>query len=141
MVSTADPWPLVGRKEERHLINATIIGTGGFGGIVIAGPAGVGKSRLAREAITHVPPADGYHGGVRATTSARALPLGAFTAWAGGVATEPVVGHHYRASLKTGLAGRDDFGAIVTGNQHPASSWSPTGVADYATPPCAATAP
>ncbi|MGW5153121.1 LuxR C-terminal-related transcriptional regulator [Rhodococcus koreensis] len=91
MVSTTDPWPLVGREEELHLINATITGTGGHGGIVIAGPAGVGKTRLAREAITHIRPGRWIPRWARATASARALPLGAFAEWATDTPTDPLL--------------------------------------------------
>ncbi|MFD2157196.1 LuxR C-terminal-related transcriptional regulator [Rhodococcus jostii] len=84
MFSTADRWPLVGREEELHLINATITGTGRHGGILIAGPAGVGKSRLAREAITGVRPGRWVPRWARATASARVLPLGAFAEWIDG---------------------------------------------------------
>ena len=54
----------------------------GTSGIVICGAAGVGKSRIAREGLS----AAASHGCVThwavGTSSARALPLGAFTAWA-----------------------------------------------------------
>ncbi|GAF46476.1 helix-turn-helix transcriptional regulator [Rhodococcus wratislaviensis] len=91
MVSTADRWPLVGREEELHLINATITGTGGQGGIVIAGPAGVGKSRLAREAISHVRPGRWIPRWARATASARVLPLGAFAEWVTDTPSDPLL--------------------------------------------------
>src|SRR5688500_14194294 len=52
----ASVWPLVGRDEELRLINAAVTAADGYGGVVIAGPAGVGKSRLAREAVTHITP-------------------------------------------------------------------------------------
>jgi len=91
MVSTADPWPLVGREEELHLLNATITGTGGYGGIVIAGAAGVGKSRLAREAITGVRPGRWIPRWARATASARMLPLGAFAEWATDTPRDPLL--------------------------------------------------
>jgi DNA-binding CsgD family transcriptional regulator len=54
----------------------------GTSGIVICGAAGVGKSRIAREGLSTA----ASHGGVThwavGTSCARALPLGAFTAWA-----------------------------------------------------------
>ena len=43
-------WPLVGRDEELGLIAATMHG-GSAGGMVLAGAAGVGKSRLAAQAV------------------------------------------------------------------------------------------
>nr|WP_170981150.1 LuxR C-terminal-related transcriptional regulator [Mycolicibacterium sp. CR10] len=59
-------------------------------GIVIAGPTGVGKSRIAREAMSAAV-SRGYEGRwVVGTSSARAIPLGAFTAWAPSGVTETV---------------------------------------------------
>lgn len=46
-------------------------------GIVVSGPAGVGKSRLVREALHGARPQ-----WIVGTTAARELPLGAFAAWA-----------------------------------------------------------
>lgn len=58
-------------------------------GLVLAGAAGVGKTRLAQEALL----AAGHRGALTrwavATTSARALPLGAFAGLLGGVAGDP----------------------------------------------------
>ena len=70
------PWPLTGRDEELRRVAAAI--RPGAAGIVVAGPAGVGKTRLAREALA-VPGGRGAtvvwaHG----STAARPLPLGAF---------------------------------------------------------------
>ncbi|MFD2157193.1 LuxR C-terminal-related transcriptional regulator [Rhodococcus jostii] len=84
MKPSANTWPLVGREEELSLVNAAVTGADGYRGIVIAGAAGVGKSRLARKAITQVHPGRWVSRWARATTSARALPLGAFTEWTHG---------------------------------------------------------
>ena len=70
------PWPLTGRDEELRRVAAAI--RPGAAGIVVAGPAGVGKTRLAREALA-VPGGRGAtvvwaHG----STAARPFPLGAF---------------------------------------------------------------
>lgn len=69
-------WPLTGRDEQLRRAASAI--RPGAAGIVVAGPAGVGKTRLAREALA-VP------GGRKATVvwaqgsrAARPLPLGAF---------------------------------------------------------------
>ena len=43
-------WPLTGRSKEMRLIEAAISDPG-VSGIVICGAAGVGKSRIAREAL------------------------------------------------------------------------------------------
>ena len=73
-------WPLVGRTEELRLIDAAVTGADGYRGIVIAGAAGVGKSRLARRALAGAPGRRESRW-ARATASARALPLGAFAEW------------------------------------------------------------
>jgi DNA-binding CsgD family transcriptional regulator len=69
-------WPLTGRDDDLRRVVAAI--RPGAAGIVVAGPAGVGKTRLAREALA-VPGARGAtvvwaHG----STAARPFPLGAF---------------------------------------------------------------
>ena len=69
-------WPLTGRDEELRRIKAAI--RPGAAGMVVAGPAGVGKTRLVREALT-VPGSRGHaavwaHG----SAAARPFPLGAF---------------------------------------------------------------
>lgn len=78
-------WPLTGRDGEIDTIDVALRGGGG---VLIAGPAGVGKTRLAREVLAR-------HGGaarwVRASGSARTVPLGAFVpllGW-GGEGPEP----------------------------------------------------
>ncbi len=52
-------------------------------GIVVCGPAGVGKSRIAREAMTSAASNGCEVRWVVATSSAQTLPLGALTSWAG----------------------------------------------------------
>ena len=75
-------WPLTGRTEEMQLISAAISHTD-TAGVLLSGAAGVGKSRVAREAVS----AAGSRGSeIRwavATTAARALPLGAFASFVG----------------------------------------------------------
>jgi DNA-binding CsgD family transcriptional regulator len=57
-------------------------------GILVSGPAGVGKSRIVREALSSVA-SDGYEARwAVGTTSARKLPLGAFASWAGAGGTD-----------------------------------------------------
>jgi DNA-binding CsgD family transcriptional regulator len=51
-------------------------------GILVCGPAGVGKSRIAREALSAAASASCEARWTAGTSSARAIPLGAFTAWA-----------------------------------------------------------
>ncbi len=50
-------------------------------GIVVCGAAGVGKSRIAREAMSSAASRESETRWVIGTSSARALPLGAFSSW------------------------------------------------------------
>lgn len=72
-------WPLTGRSEEMRLIKAAISDPD-LAGIVVCGAAGVGKSRIAREALAALTGCE-----VRwavGTSAARSVPLGAFASWA-----------------------------------------------------------
>ncbi|MGI5460001.1 LuxR C-terminal-related transcriptional regulator [Streptomyces sp. CA-249302] len=66
------PWPFTGREDELELIRRSL--TAGHHGIVVTGPAGCGKTRLAMEAV---------RGGDRAraagTPETRHIPFAAFT--------------------------------------------------------------
>ncbi|SEB42013.1 LuxR C-terminal-related transcriptional regulator [Rhodococcus jostii] len=91
MEPSASMWPLVGRGEELRLINTALTGADGYGGVVIAGPPGVGKTRLADEALADIRPGRWVSRWARATASARALPLGAFAEWTGDIAQDPML--------------------------------------------------
>ena len=81
-------WPLTGRSAEMLAIEATLASD--VSGIVISGAAGVGKSRIAREALSAAA-SRGYESRwTVGTTAARAIPLGAFTAWAPSGVTDTV---------------------------------------------------
>jgi len=70
-------WPLVGRDAELQSV-VKALSEGATGGVVIAGPAGVGKTRLAVE-VSQAATARGCAvAWVRATRSAASIPLGAF---------------------------------------------------------------
>ena len=75
-------WPLTGRSKEMRLIEAALSDRDCCG-IVVCGAAGVGKSRIAREATTSAASNGCVVRWVVATSSARALPLGALRSWAG----------------------------------------------------------
>lgn len=82
-------WPLTGRNEQLRAIGSAIANPG-VPGVVVSGPAGVGKSRVARESLTV---AAAHRHEIRWTagaSSARAIPLGAFNAWTSATVTEPV---------------------------------------------------
>lgn len=71
-----DVWPLVGRDEELELLRRAV-GPSGTG-VVLAGPAGVGKTRLARECLESVRGDGIATEWVTATQAAASIPLGAF---------------------------------------------------------------
>ncbi|MDT5286683.1 MAG: hypothetical protein QOF88_1572 [Mycobacterium sp.] len=73
-------WPLTGRSEEMRAIEAAIVDPD-VAGIVVFGAAGVGKSRIAREALSAAVSRGCEGRWAVGTSSARTLPLGAFTAW------------------------------------------------------------
>jgi DNA-binding CsgD family transcriptional regulator len=80
-------WPLTGRTEEMRLIDAAISASD-LSGIVVAGAVGVGKSRVAREALEFAASRGCEIRWATGTSSARALPLGAFASWAGSTVTD-----------------------------------------------------
>jgi hypothetical protein len=73
------------RSLEMRLIAAAITRSD-LSGIVVCGAAGVGKSRIAREALSSLASRGCEIRWAIGTSSARAPPLGAFAAWA-----EPIV--------------------------------------------------
>ncbi|MBP1821954.1 helix-turn-helix transcriptional regulator [Mycobacterium sp. OAE908] len=73
-------WPLTGRSEQLRAIEAAIADAD-IGGIVISGPAGVGKSRIAREALALAAASGCETRWAVGTSSAGKLPAGAFAAW------------------------------------------------------------
>ncbi len=82
-------WPLIGRSEEMRAIEAAIFAPD-VSGIIVHGAAGVGKSRIAREALSRAE-SHGWQGRLAVgTSSARAIPLGVFSAWAASGATDTV---------------------------------------------------
>lgn len=72
--------PLAGRDDELATIRRALSGGGHNSGVVIVGAAGVGKTRLAREVLRLAECAGDRTNWIVGTESARALPLGAFTA-------------------------------------------------------------
>jgi DNA-binding CsgD family transcriptional regulator len=82
-------WPLTGRSEEMRAVEA-VIGASDVSGIVVCGTAGVGKSRIAREALAAAISRGCEGRWVVGTSSAKTLPLGAFAAWAHSDAVDTV---------------------------------------------------
>ncbi|MDT5067435.1 MAG: hypothetical protein QOK02_3590 [Mycobacterium sp.] len=71
---------LTGRDTELVTLRRALSGVGNFAGVVIAGAAGVGKTRLARELLTQAASSGTRTNWVVGTASGRPIPLGAFNA-------------------------------------------------------------
>ncbi|MDN5918031.1 MAG: LuxR C-terminal-related transcriptional regulator [Pseudonocardia sp.] len=69
-------WALAGRQEELSRIR-TVMGRAEIPGLVVTGPAGVGKTRLVAEALARAPAAKFCTWRVTATRAAAAMPLAA----------------------------------------------------------------
>ena len=82
-------WPLIGRSEQMATVEAAILASD-VSGIVVYGPAGVGKSRIAHEAVSAAESRGCEGRWAVGTSSAREIPLGAFSAWAPSDATDTV---------------------------------------------------
>src|SRR6266536_1491128 len=67
---------MIGRRAELEALGA-VIGDAGVDGVVLAGAAGVGKTRLAREALAQVEAAGRDVEWVAATRAAASIPFGA----------------------------------------------------------------
>jgi DNA-binding CsgD family transcriptional regulator len=76
-------WPLVGRIEEIQTIHAAIVADADTPGIVVCGAAGIGKSRVVREALSSASAKGCEVRWTAGASSARSIPLGAFAAWTG----------------------------------------------------------
>ncbi len=108
-------WPLTGRAEELSVINGLTRRHAGTAGVVLAGAAGVGKTRLAREALASAKQRGALTRWVVATASARALPLGAFAATLGVVGPDPArLVRQASAALLAG-AGKAGAGSVIIG--------------------------
>jgi hypothetical protein len=82
-------WPLTGRSEEMRTIEAAI-SAAGVSGSVVCGALGVGKSRIVREALSVAESHGCETRWAVGTSSARTIPLSAFTAWAQAGVTDTV---------------------------------------------------
>lgn len=80
---------MIGRDEELRLVDAAVRRGDGPRGVVLAGEAGVGKTRLARECLGVVQARGAQTRWAVGSVSARALPLGAFAGLLGTASEEP----------------------------------------------------
>lgn len=106
-------WPLVGRSEELAVIaEATRASSERARGIVLSGAAGVGKTRLAREAVAGSGPPGARRHWIVGTASARSVPLGAFADIASDFGPDPL--RRVREVID-GLIGDAGAGDVVIG--------------------------
>lgn len=82
-------WPLTGRSEELRRIEAAL-STPDVSGVLVTGEMGVGKSRIAREAMSAAQSRGCEIRHAVGTSSARSVPLGTFAAWTPPGVTETV---------------------------------------------------
>ncbi|MHA3024033.1 LuxR C-terminal-related transcriptional regulator [Mycobacterium sp. BMJ-28] len=93
-------WPLLGRSAELRTIIDTVRGDGRRSrGIVLSGTTGVGKTYLAREAITALSRPPVTCRWIAGTASARSVPLGAFADIASDFGPDPL--HRVREVIST----------------------------------------
>jgi DNA-binding CsgD family transcriptional regulator len=97
------PWPFTGREAELRLVAELL--DGGGAGVIVDGPAGVGKTRLLGELAALAEARGRPVAWVRATGSARTIPLGAFAPLL--PPGEPAEGAELLARARRALAGRD----------------------------------
>ncbi|RDH78087.1 LuxR family transcriptional regulator [Mycolicibacterium moriokaense] len=86
----ADRWPLTGREEELLVIGEALADDE-HPGMVVAGQAGVGKTRLARAAADAAARAGWSVRRVAGTSTGRSVTLGAFAPWADDTESSPVM--------------------------------------------------
>jgi DNA-binding NarL/FixJ family response regulator len=106
-------WPLIGRSEELAVIaDATRATADRAGGIVLSGSAGVGKTRVAREAVAGCGSRTARRHWIVGTASARSVPLGAFADIASDFGPDPL--RRVREVID-GLIGDARDGEVVVG--------------------------
>jgi DNA-binding CsgD family transcriptional regulator len=104
-------WPLVGRDRELELVRRRLA-SGSAGGLVLAGAAGVGKTRLATEAARAAESSGWAVEWVRATRSTASIPLGAFAPLLP-VATTPTDGAELLSRARHALVERSGDRGLV----------------------------
>jgi DNA-binding CsgD family transcriptional regulator len=83
-------WPLTGRAEELDVIADAFCPDRPYAGVVITGSAGVGKTRLAREAMALAAERGWAVRWVAGTLAAQSIPLGACVQWADRLDGDPL---------------------------------------------------
>ncbi|WP_164478824.1 ATP-binding protein [Mycolicibacterium stellerae] len=108
-------WPLAGRGEELRLIEAAL-SDADASGVVISGSAGVGKSRIAREALTGAAARGCELRWVVGTSCGRGIPLGALASWPGLVGDDSL---QLVCSVIDSLTAASSAGPVVVGVDDP----------------------
>src|SRR3984885_4436974 len=83
-------WPMTGRAEELRVIADAFCPDMPYAGVVITGSAGVGKTRLAREAMALAEERGWAVRWVAGTLAAQSIPLGACVQWADRLDGDPL---------------------------------------------------
>ena len=103
-------WHLLERRAEVEAIRSALA-SGAVGGLLLVGPAGVGKTTLARAATASLPMTVHW---VACTESSRNIPLGAFAQWVAQPAADNPAAQ-IAAAREALLADGSGSGAIVIG--------------------------
>ncbi len=74
-------WPFTGRAGELDLLTTLLRGETGYAGVAVVGGAGVGKTRLAREAAEAAAGRGWAVRAVEGTAAGQTIPLGGFAKW------------------------------------------------------------
>lgn len=98
--------------DELRIVRTVIAGDSSCAGIVIAGAPGVGKTRLAREALEQARTRRCRTYWTAGTESSRSVPLGAFTDVVTDFGADPLMRVH---DVLTGLVGGPDRPHLVVG--------------------------
>ncbi|HEX4247596.1 MAG TPA: LuxR C-terminal-related transcriptional regulator [Pseudonocardia sp.] len=108
---TGSDWPLTGRDEE---LRGAIGVLRTAGGVLLAGPPGVGKTRLAREVLRDAAQRGRRGRWITATAAAREIPLGAFSA----LATDAKRPADASLLTRVASAARDRVDVLVVDDAH-----------------------
>jgi DNA-binding CsgD family transcriptional regulator len=103
-------WPLMGRAEELDVIADVLRDDDSCAGVVIAGSAGVGKTRLAREAMALAAERGWAVRWVAGTVAAQSIPLGACAQWADRLEGDPL---HLVANVITKVTASPDGAPVL----------------------------
>ena len=106
--SLAAAWPLVGREAELTRI-AEAMGDADCRGVVVSAGAGVGKSRLAREAHAAAQRSGALAVWAQPTRSSATVPLGGSPVSSPTTSAPTVESHICRATHKLGVCDRRDL--------------------------------